>query len=103
MGESKSKKAPIKSNSAGEMDTQKVISSLKFDKSNEMTYGKSHIKIVLIGLGLIALGLLLMSGGWMPSPDVWDESIIYSTRRTVIAPIFIIAGLAVQVYAIFKD
>ncbi|HQX45704.1 MAG: DUF3098 domain-containing protein [Saprospiraceae bacterium] len=101
MGESKSKKAPIKSETAYTADTQKVLSSLK--RKDSMSYGKAHIQIVLIGLGLIALGLLLMSGGWMPSPDVWDESIIYSTRRTVIAPIFIIAGLAMQVYAIFKD
>jgi len=37
----------------------------------------------------------------MPSPDVWDESLIYSTRRITIAPMFILAGLIVSVYAIF--
>lgn len=58
---------------------------------------------MLIGIGLIALGMLLMLGGSMPSPDVWDDSIIYSFRRTVLAPAFIIAGLLVEVYAIFKD
>ena len=45
--------------------------------------------------------MLLMSGGSMPSPDVWDEDIIYSTRRTLIAPIVILIGLGLQVYAIF--
>ena len=55
-----------------------------------------------IGFGLIALGMLLMSGGAMPSPDVWDESIIYSFRRTVLAPFLMLAGLVVEVYAIFK-
>jgi hypothetical protein len=58
--------------------------------------------LMLAGIGLIALGLLLMSGGAMPSPDVWDESIIYSTRRTLIAPIVIVLGLVVEIVAIFK-
>jgi hypothetical protein len=38
----------------------------------------------------------------MPSPDVWDDSIIYSFRRTVLAPIVIIIGLVVEIFAIFK-
>ncbi|MBK8504881.1 MAG: DUF3098 domain-containing protein [Saprospiraceae bacterium] len=54
------------------------------------------------GAGLIFLGMLLMLGGSMPSPDVWDDSIIYSFRRTVLAPIVILAGLVVEIYAIFK-
>ena len=54
------------------------------------------------GIVLIALGLILMSGGKMPSPEVWDDSIIYSFRRVTLAPIFIIAGLVLQIVAIFK-
>lgn len=54
------------------------------------------------GVALIAIGLLLMSGGKMPSPDVWDEDLIYGFRRTVLAPIAILAGLGLEIYAIFK-
>jgi hypothetical protein len=57
---------------------------------------------MLIGVVIMAVGFILMSGGSMPSPDVWDESIIYSSTRTIIAPILILAGLVVEVYAIFK-
>lgn len=67
-----------------------------------MLFKRQNYLYMLIGVGLIALGLLLMMGGSMPSPDVWDESIIYSFRRTVLAPIVIIAGLAFEIYAIFK-
>jgi hypothetical protein len=38
----------------------------------------------------------------MPSPDEWEPERIYSFRRTVLAPIVILAGLAVEIYAIFK-
>ena len=68
----------------------------------ELLYGKRFYMWMGIGIGLIFLGLLLMSGGKMPSPDVWDNNIIYGFRRTVLGPIFILAGLGVEIYAIFK-
>jgi hypothetical protein len=67
-----------------------------------LLFEQSHYAWMLLGAGLIALGMLLMSGGAMPDPNTWDPNIIYSTRRTVLAPIVILAGLAVEVYAIFK-
>ena len=75
----------------------------KTAKTMELLYGWSQYKFFLIGIGLIALGMLLMMGGSMPSPDVWDDSLIYSFRRTVLAPACILFGLLVEVYAIFKD
>lgn len=56
-----------------------------------------------IGLGLILLGLILMLGGHMPSPEVWEPERIYSGQRTVLAPILIIGGLVVEIYAIFRE
>ncbi len=71
-------------------------------RNDALIFGRETYKWMLIGLGIMAVGFLCMSGGSMPSPDVWDESIIYSTTRTVIAPFLIMVGLGVQVYAIFK-
>ncbi|TVR82709.1 MAG: DUF3098 domain-containing protein [Saprospirales bacterium] len=67
-----------------------------------MLFGRESFKWMFIGLALIAAGLILMMGGSMPSPDVWDESLIYSHRRTTIAPFLILAGLILQFVAIFK-
>lgn len=67
-----------------------------------LLFTKENYKFMAIGFGLIALGLILMLGGGMKDPNVWDESVIYSARRTVLAPIVILAGLAMEVYAIFK-
>lgn len=66
-----------------------------------LVFGKNNFKFILAGVALIGLGLVLMSGASMPSPDVWDESLIYSFRRITLAPILIILGLVVNVYAIF--
>jgi len=46
--------------------------------------------------------MVLMMGGGMPTPDMWDDNIIYSHRRITLAPILILIGLGVEVYAIFK-
>ncbi len=66
------------------------------------TFGRDTYIWMGIGFGLVLVGMLLMMGGHMPDPNTWDESIIYSFRRTVLAPIVILAGLVVEVYAIFK-
>lgn len=75
-------------------DTKQAASSLEFGRQNYM--------LMAAGIGLIFIGLLLMSGGDMPSADVWDDNIIYSARRTAIAPFVILLGLVVEVFAIFK-
>jgi uncharacterized membrane protein YqjE len=70
--------------------------------SVELVFGKQQYTLMLIGLGLIFVGLACMTGGAMPSPDIWDENIIYNKRITVVAPILILAGLTLEIYAIFK-
>jgi hypothetical protein len=96
----KEKSYTRRSESAAIHSTSEKISS-PYSGSTELVFGRNNYKFILIGLGLIFLGLALMSGGHMPSPDVWDESLIYSWRRITLAPMVIIAGLLVNVYAIF--
>jgi len=68
----------------------------------EMLFDGSNLLWIMIGLLIVILGFVLMSGGQMPNADTFDESIIYSPRRITFAPILIIGGLLVIVYAIFK-
>lgn len=103
MGESRSKKTT-------ENITVKKTAGISASNINtgsertatSVTYGPKQYRIVLVGLALLVIGFVLMSGGNMPNPDTWDENIIYGFRRTVAAPVFILAGLIVQIWAIFK-
>jgi len=72
-------------------------------KSTVLIFDKSNYLLMLVGLALIGLGLVLMSGGAMPDPNTWDEGLIYSHRRTLLAPITILLGLLVEIVAIFKS
>ncbi len=78
-------------------------SKSKAEPSEPLVFGWDNYKIMLVGIAVIALGMILMMGGSMPSPDVWDENLIYSARRTVVAPILVVAGFCIEIYAIFKN
>ena len=67
-----------------------------------LIFGRENFWWMFLGVGLIVLGMFLMGGGAQPSPEVWDDNIIYSFRRVTLAPILILAGVVVEVYAIFK-
>jgi hypothetical protein len=73
----------------------------KVKNHTNLTFGKKTYTFMAIGMGLILLGLALMSGGKMSDPNVWDEGVIYSFRRITLAPIVILLGLVLNVYAIF--
>lgn len=65
-----------------------------FEKDNYMWMG--------IGAAVIAIGMFLMSGGKNQDPSQFDYKLVYSTTRITIAPILILAGLMIEIYAIFK-
>ena len=65
-------------------------------------FTKDNFTWMLIGGVVIAIGMFLMSGGKSPDPKVFDTHEVYSTTRITIAPLLIILGLVIEIYAIFK-
>jgi hypothetical protein len=58
---------------------------------------------MLAGLALIAVGMFLMSGGQSNTdPAVFNRDAVYSSTRITVAPLLILAGLIIEVIAIFK-
>jgi hypothetical protein len=70
--------------------------------SNAPLFGKENYRWMLIGIALVALGLILMGGGKSPDPNVFNKDEVYSVRRITIAPILILAGFVVEIFAIFR-
>lgn len=66
-------------------------------------FGKSNYMWMLIGILVIALGMILMSGGKSNvNPTVFDAEAVYSPVRITVAPILIILGLGIEIFALFK-
>jgi hypothetical protein len=65
-------------------------------------FGKDNYMWMLIGLGVLALGFFLMSGGRSSDPKVFNDNEVYSTTRITIAPLLIIAGFVIEIFAIMK-
>jgi len=66
-------------------------------------FGKDNFKWMLIGVGVLILGFILMAGGGSEDPNVFNADEVYSTRRITIAPIIILIGLGIEIYAIFRQ
>lgn len=73
----------------------------KIIASNQPIFGKHNYKFMFIGLGTIALGFILMSGGGSDDPNVFSDA-IFSWRRIRLAPALVIIGFGIQVYAILS-
>lgn len=72
------------------------------EKITPSIFSKSNYTWMLIGVAVIALGMFLMAGGKSEDPNVFDAAEVYSARRITVAPILILAGLVIEIYAIFK-
>lgn len=79
----------------------KVVMS-KNSSAENVLFTKDNFKWMIIGLIIMALGFFLMAGGKSSNPDVFDDSSVYSPMRITVAPILIVAGLIVEIFAIMK-
>jgi hypothetical protein len=70
--------------------------------NNAFIFGRQSFIYMGIGLGLVLLGLVTMSGGAMPDPNKWEPERIYSFRRITLAPLMMVAGFIVVAIGIFK-
>jgi len=67
--------------------------------SNQLIFGRKNYIFLLIGLFFIVLGFILMSGGGSDDPKIWNEA-IFNFRRIRLAPMLILLGFAIEIYAI---
>lgn len=72
------------------------------DTKQEFLFDKGNYKILLIGIGVIALGFILMSGGGSDDPNVFNED-IFNFRRIRLAPTMVLIGFGITIYSIFKN
>jgi hypothetical protein len=72
-------------------------------RTSPSIFTKDNYRWMLIGVVVIALGMILMSGGKSNTdPTVFNKAAVYSTTRITIAPLLILAGLVIEIFAIFK-
>lgn len=65
-------------------------------------FEKQNLWLMLLGVVVIAIGMILMVGGKSSDPNVFNRDEVYSDLRISVAPILIIIGLGIEIYAIFK-
>ncbi len=71
------------------------------NKNNQFVFGKKNYQIMAVGVILVVIGFILMSGGKAESPEVFSEE-LFSARRITIAPITVLLGYIVIGYGILK-
>ena len=72
-------------------------------KTTPSIFNNDNYKWMLIGLVVMVVGMFLLSGGDSnKDPKVFDKEAVYSTTRITIAPILILAGLVIEIFAIFR-
>ena len=76
------------------------MNNKKFEKSG-FTLGKENYILLLIGIAFIITGFLLMIGGGSDDPKVFNPE-IFSFRRITLAPIFVMTGFVIEIFAIMR-
>jgi hypothetical protein len=73
-----------------------VVSNLPF------LFSKDNYLIMIAGVVVVILGFVLMTGAANDNPAVFPKEEIYSFRRITLAPVVVMIGFLIEVYAILK-
>lgn len=82
--------------------SKKVISvqeTKKSEKESGFVFARTNYILMIAGVLVILTGFLLMMGGGSEDPNVFNPE-IFSTRRITVAPIVVLSGFFIQIFAI---
>ena len=68
-------------------------------ENQTFVFEQKNYMMLIGGIVLMVIGYILMSGGGSEDPNVFNPE-IFSFKRIILAPIFILAGLLLEVFAI---
>jgi len=70
--------------------------------ASNFVFGKKNYQIMILGLIVIAVGFILMSGGASDDPNVFNNE-IYNFRRIRLAPTLVLIGFGIEIWAILAN
>jgi hypothetical protein len=70
-------------------------------KKIEFAFGKCNYRLLLIGLAFLFLGYILMIGGGSDDPNVFSPA-LFNFQRLTLAPLLLIIGFVIEIFAIMK-
>ncbi len=70
--------------------------------NHEFLFHKANYTFLLIGIAVIILGFLLMAGGAVDDPNVFNPE-IFNFRRIRLAPTVVLIGFGITIFSIFKN
>lgn len=65
-------------------------------------FNKENYKWLAIGVLILIAGYIMMSGGGTDNPNEFHADEIFSSRRITFAPVTVLLGYGVILYAILK-
>ena len=71
------------------------------ENNEKMPITRRGLKLLIVGLVVMASGYILMMGGGSDNPEVFNYD-MFDFRRLVAAPAVIIMGIVIEVVAIMK-
>ncbi len=73
--------------------------SAQTEEKLKFVLGKKNYIALAIGFLILVIGYFLLSGGASENPNVFNEE-IFNFRRITLAPIVLMIGFAVEIFAI---
>ncbi|MEN6618714.1 MAG: DUF3098 domain-containing protein [Rikenellaceae bacterium] len=76
------------------------MSNINIKNQGRFAIPFKNLIYVVAGLALMIIGYVLMTGGGTTDPDIFPKEEMFSLRRIVLAPVIILLGFAVEIFAI---
>ena len=68
----------------------------------QFLFEKKNYSVLLVAIGVIALGFFLMTGGGSDNPEVFNPA-IFNFQRIRLAPTLVLIGFGIAMYSILLN